>query len=92
MVTIAKYHCADRPRESIMALTKAVSALRMGATVPIECAVRTSKTNGLIERCIGTLLGQVPTHEHFVESTLGKRIEVGAALFSWLVYCTETLN
>ena len=78
---------------SILALKKAIAALRVGETVPIESPVRASKCNGKMENAIGRWQAQLRTTKHFAESKLGKRIEVGGVLFSWLIpYVTEILN
>ena len=78
---------------SILALKKAIAALRVGETVPIESPVRASKCNGKMENAIGRWQAQLRTTKHFAESKLGRRIEVGGVLFSWLIpYVTEILN
>ena len=87
-ITVKSYQ-----EESIMALKKAISAARIGETVPIESPVRASKSNGQIERCIRTFQGQVRTIKHYLESKIQKRMEVDSALYSWLVvYCADIMN
>ena len=78
---------------SILALKKAIAALRIGETVPIESPVRASKSNGKMENAIGRWQAQLRTTKHYAESKLKRRIEVGGVLFSWLIpYVTEILN
>ena len=78
---------------SIVALKRAIAALRVGETVPIESPVRASKSNGKMEGAIGRWQAQLRTVKHFAESKLGRRIEVGGPLFSWLIpYVTEIMN
>ena len=63
------------PEPSVVALKKAVSAARMGETVPIESPVRASKSNGVMEGAIRIWQGQFRTIKHFTESTMKRRIE-----------------
>ena len=78
---------------AILALKKAVAAARLGETVPIETPVRASKCNGKMENAVGRWQAQLRTTKHFAEAMLGKRIEVGGVLFSWLIpYVTEIIN
>ena len=70
---------------SIVALKRAIAAVRVGETVPIESPVRASKSNGKMEGAIGRWQAQLRTTKHFAESKLGRRIEVGGPLFSWLI-------
>ena len=78
---------------SIVSLRTAVSAARIGETVPIESPVRASKSNGMMEGAIGIWQGQLRTIKHFTEAKLKRRIEVDGVLFSWLIpYCTEIIN
>ena len=78
---------------SILALKKAVSAERVGETVPIESPVRASKSNGMMENAVKIWQEQLRTIKHDVESRFKKRIAVDSVLFSWLIpYVTEILN
>ena len=78
---------------AIVSLKRAIAALRMGETVPIESPVRASKSNGMMEAAVGRWQAQLRTAKHYAEAMLGKRIEVGGVLFSWLIpYVTEIMN
>ena len=78
---------------SILALKNSISASRIGETVPIESPVRASKSNGKMENAIKIWQGQLRTIKHYVESRMGKRIEAGGTLFSWLIpFCADILN
>ena len=78
---------------SIVALKAAMSASRIGETVPIECPVRASKSNGMMENAVKIWQGQLRTIKHHVEARIGKRIETGGVLFSWLIpFCADILN
>ena len=44
-----------------------------------------SKSNGLIERAIQTVKGQVRTMRCALEASMGRKLINGGALFSWLV-------
>ena len=44
-----------------------------------------SKSNGLIERTIQTVEGQVRTMRCALEARIGRKLVPGGALFSWLV-------
>ena len=78
---------------SIVALKKAIAAARNGETVPIESPVRASKSNGMMEGAIGRWQAQLRTTKHYAESKLGRRIEVGGALFSWLIpFVADVVN
>ena len=78
---------------SLIALKAAISASRMGETVPIESPVRASKSNGRMENSVKIWQGQIRTIKHFVESKIGGRIEPGGALFSWLIpFCADIVN
>ena len=78
---------------SILALKRAVSAARVGETVPIESPVRASKSNGMMEGAVRVWQDQLRTIKHFVEFRIGKRIEVDSALFSWLIpFCADVIN
>ena len=78
---------------SIVALKSAVSAARMGETVPIESPARASKSNGMMEAAIRVWQDQLRTIKHFTEARLGRRIEVDGALFSWLIpFCADIIN
>ena len=78
---------------AILALKKAIAALRMGETVPIESPIRASKCNGMMEGAVGRWQGQLRTIKHLTESKLGRIIEVGGVLFSWLItYVTGIMN
>ena len=78
---------------SILALKKAIAAVRNGETVPIESPVRASKSNGKMEGAIGRWQAQLRTTKHYAEHKLGKKIEVSGVLFSWLIpYVTEIMN
>ena len=78
---------------SILALKKAVSAARVGETVPIESPVRASKSNGMMGGAVRIWQDQLRTIKHFTEARLGKRITADGALFSWLIpYCADILN
>ena len=61
---------------SIVALKKAVSAARMGETVPIESPVRSSKINGMMQGAIRIWQGQLQTIKHYTEAKMKRRIEV----------------
>ena len=76
-----------------MALKAAIAASRISETVPIESPVRASKSNGMMENAVKIWQGQLRTIKHFVESRVGKPIEPGGALFSWLIpFCADILN
>ena len=46
-----------------------------------------------MEHAVKTWQGQLRTIRQYVESRLGKRIEPGSALFSWLIpFCADILN
>jgi hypothetical protein len=78
---------------SIVALKNAVSAARIGETVPIESPVRASKSNGMMENAVKIWQGQLRTVKHFVEARVGKSIEPGSALLTWLIpFCANILN
>ena len=78
---------------SILALKRAVSAERVGETVPIESPARASKSNGMMENSVKLWQEQLRTIKHDVESRFGRKIEVDSVLFSWLVpYVADTLN
>jgi hypothetical protein len=78
---------------SILALKKAIAALRIGETVPIESPVRASKSNGKMENAVGRWQAQLRTTKHYAEAMLGRKIEVGGALYSWMIpYVTEIMN
>ena len=78
---------------SIVALKNAISAARVGETVPIESPVRGFKSNGMMEMQLNIGMGQLRTVKHYVESRLGQRIELGSALFTWLIlFCADILN
>ena len=51
---------------SILALQKAVSAERVGETVPIESPVRASKSNGRMENAVKVWQEQLRTVKHDV--------------------------
>ena len=77
---------------SIIALKRAVVAVRNGEAVPIESPVKASESNGK-ENAVGRWQGQLRTIKHYVEKRLGRRIEVDGILFGWLIpYVTEILN
>ena len=69
---------------SIVALKNAVSAARIGETVPIESLVCASKSNGMMEHAVKIWQGQLKPVKHFGESRIGKCIEPGSALFTCL--------
>ena len=71
--------------ESIVALRRAISAARVGDTVPINSPVRCSKSNGEMERAARTFQGQLRVEIPFRK---GHRKEV-AECFSrvLLAYC-----
>ena len=78
---------------SIVALKHAVSAARIGETVPIESPVRSSKANGMMENAVKIWQGQLRTIKHYVETRVAKTIEPGSALFTWLIpFCADILN
>jgi hypothetical protein len=78
---------------SIIALKTTVAASRIGQTVPIESPVRASKSNGMMENAIKIWQGQLRTIKHHLESKLGKCVEPGGVLFSWLIrVCAYILN
>ena len=78
---------------SIVALKHAVSAARIGETVPIESPVRASKSNGMMENAVKIWQGQLRTIKHCVEARIAKTIEPGSALFTWLIpFCADILN
>ena len=75
---------------SILALKKAVSAERVGETVPIESPVRSSKSNGMMENAVKLWQEQLRTIKHDAEARFKKRVEVDSVLFSWLIpYVSE---
>ena len=85
--------CKTDQEPSIIALERAVAAIRNGETVPIESPVRASKSNGNMENAVGRWQGQLRTINHYVEKRLGRRIEVDGILFGWLIpYVIEILN
>ena len=74
-------------------MKKAVSASRMGETVPIESPIRASKSNGMMEGAVRRWQEQLRTIKHYTEAKLGKRIEVDSPMFSWLIpYCADIIN
>ena len=78
---------------SIVALKNAIAAARFGETVPIESPVRASKSNGMMEHAVKIWQGQLRTIKHDGGSRLGKRIEPGSALVTWLIpFCADILN
>ena len=78
---------------SIVALKAAISASRVGETVPIETPVRASKSNGMMENAVNIWQGQLRTIKHYVESRIGRPIEPGGAIFSWLIpFCADILH
>ena len=52
---------------SIVAQKRAVSAARVGETVPIGSPVRASKSNGMMEGAIRVWQGQLQTIKHFAQ-------------------------
>ena len=78
---------------SILALEKAVSAERVGESVPVESPVRALKSNGKIENAVKIWQEQLRTIKHDVESSFKKWIEVDSVLFNWFIpYITDTMN
>ena len=78
---------------SIVALKNAIAAARVGDTVPIESPVRASKSNGLMENATNIWQGQLRTIKHYVESKIGRVVEPGSALFTWLIpFSADILN
>ena len=76
-----------------MKLKSSIAAARVGETVPIESPARASKSNGMMEHAIHIWQGELRTIKHDVESRIGKRIEPGSALFTWLIpFCAGILN
>ena len=55
--------------ESIVALRRAVSVLRLGETVPINSPVRCSKANGRMENAVKIYCGHLRTLKHAFESS-----------------------
>ena len=66
-------------------MDNAIAAARVGETMPIESLVRGSKSNGMMGDAVKIWQGQLRTVKHYVESRLGKCIEPGFALFTWLM-------
>ena len=78
---------------SILAAKAAVSAARVGETVPIESPVRASKSNGKMENAVKIWQEQLRTIKHYTEAKMGKEIEVDSVLFSWLVpFASDIIN
>jgi hypothetical protein len=65
---------------AILALKRAVSAERVGETVPIEAPVGASKSNGMMENAVKLWQEQLRTIKHDVESRFKKKIEVDSVL------------
>ena len=79
--------------KSIVALKAAISASRIGETVPIESPVRAFKSNGKMENAVKIWQGQHRTIKHFLEAKIGAKIEPGGVVFSWLIpFCSNILN
>ena len=68
-----------------MALLKSVAARRERETVMIHSPVKSSKSNGRMERSVRKWQDQLRTLKHFVESRIKCKIPPESALFSWLV-------
>ena len=85
------FKCDQEP--SIVAFKNAISAARVGETMPIESPVRAFKSNGIMEHALNSWQGQLRTVKHDVESRLGTHIELGSALFTWFIpFCADILN
>ena len=70
---------------------RAVSAERVGESVPIEFLIRASKSNGTTEKAVHIWQEQLRTIKHDVETRL-RRSEHDSVLFSLLIpYITYTL-
>ena len=76
-----------------MALCKAISAARVGDTVPINSPVRCSKSNGKMERAVRSFQGQLRVLKFHFEKGIKRQMPSSCALFSWLVtWTSEVLN
>ena len=79
--------------DAIIALQKAIAAMRSGETVLIHSPVRSSQSNGRMENAVRRWQGQLRTIKHFVESRIKRKIPGDRAFFSWLVpFCAEIMN
>ena len=79
--------------ESLVALQKAVAAKRKGETVIINSPVRSSKSNGKMERSVRKWQDQLRTVKHYVESRIKRKIPPESALFTWLAtFCAEIIS
>ena len=56
---------------SIVALKNAITAARVGETVPIESLVRASTSNGMMENAFNMWQGQLRTVKRYVEARHG---------------------
>ena len=83
--------CDQEP--SIVELRRAISAQRLGQTVPINSPVRCSKANGKMENSVKLFQGQLRVLKHYFESKIEKHVESNRVLLSWLIpWVTESLN
>ena len=79
--------------EAIIALRRAISAARIGDTVPINSPVRCSKSNGKMERAVRTFQGQLRVLKFHFERGMKKLLPCVHPMFTWLVVWTsEMLN
>ena len=79
--------------ESVVALRKAISAARVGDTVPINSPVRCSKSNGKMERAVRSFQGQLRVLKFHFEKGIKRQMPSSCAMFSWLVkWASEVLN
>ena len=80
-------------QETNIASRTAIAAARIGDTVPINLAVRCSKSNGRMEGSIRRWQGQLRALRHDFESKLKRQLFSTSAMFSWLVvWAAEVIN
>ena len=83
--------CDQEP--AIVDLRKAISAHRVGETVPISSPVRCSKANGRMENAVKLFQGQLRVLKHYMERTFEKYVSADSVLLSWLIpWVAESLN
>ena len=75
--------------ESIVALRRAISAARVGDTVPINSPVWCSKSNGKMERAVRSFQGHLRVLKFHFEKGIKRQMPSSCALFSWLVTWTS---
>ncbi len=71
---------------SIVAIQeKIINNRKEGKTIPENSPVGESSSNGMVERAIRSVQGQIRTIKDQVETKTGRRIERGSTIFKWIV-------